>query len=50
MRSDLDRLQDILKAIDKAERFVGEGQERFLQDEVLQVWALHHLQVYRRSD
>jgi uncharacterized protein with HEPN domain len=45
MRSDQDRLADILRAIDKAERYKDAGEDRFLQDELLQVWALYHLQV-----
>jgi uncharacterized protein with HEPN domain len=43
MRSDPDRLKDILRAIDNALRYKAAGPERFLQDELLQVWVLHHL-------
>jgi len=43
MRSDLDRLQDILRAIDNAEEYKDGGEERFQRDELVQVWALHHL-------
>lgn len=45
MRGDLDRLEDILGAIAKAEKYKDGGEERFLQDELLQVWSLHHLQI-----
>jgi uncharacterized protein with HEPN domain len=43
MRSDSDRLDDILHAIDNAEKYRSAGEERFLDDELLQIWALHHL-------
>ena len=45
VRTDLDRLEDILRAIEKASGRVGAGEEPFLRDEMLQVWMIHHLQV-----
>lgn len=39
------RLCDILEAIDKATRYLVRGEQPFLEDEMLQVWAVHHLQV-----
>ena len=45
MRTDADRLGDILLAIAKIkERAVG-AVDAFEQDEMLQVWVIHHLQV-----
>jgi uncharacterized protein with HEPN domain len=43
MRSDLDRLRDILRAIDNAERYKDDGEERFQRDELVQVWVVHQL-------
>ncbi len=37
MRSDIDRLQDILEAIEKIEQQVAKGRELFQRDEMLQV-------------
>ncbi len=43
MRSDAERLQDILEAI---ERIQSRAQvDRLQQDELLQVWVLYHLQI-----
>lgn len=45
MRSDLERLGDILDAIDRIEERMPETPDRFMSDELLQVWAAYHLQV-----
>ncbi|XHX78534.1 MAG: DUF86 domain-containing protein [Stenomitos frigidus ULC029] len=45
MRSDRERLQDILEAIAQIERYSLGGQEAFQQDELIQVWIVHHLQI-----
>jgi len=45
MRRDPDRLEDILRAIINAEKYTDAGEERFFRDELLQVWAFHHLQI-----
>ncbi len=45
MRSDPDRLSDILAAIEKIEGRTAAGADAFLGDELLQVWVIHHLQV-----
>lgn len=45
MRSDADRLGDILAAIAKINERVTVGFDAFQGDEMLQVWAVHHLQV-----
>ena len=46
MRSDSDRVDDILRAIARIEREakVG-GRDRFLHDEMLQTWVVHHLEI-----
>ena len=45
MRRDRDRLEDILEAIERIERYTQKGQEAFEQDELIQVWVLHHIQI-----
>lgn len=40
MRSDRERLQDILEAIAQIERYASQGQERFNQEELIQVWMV----------
>lgn len=43
MRSDADRLQDVLEAIERIEKYAARGKAAFYQDELLQTWILHHL-------
>lgn len=45
MRDDRERLRDILEAIDKIEKYASRGEEIFEQDELIQIWIIHHLQV-----
>ena len=45
MRSDADRLGDILDATAKIAERITESFDAFQGDEVLQVWVIHHLQV-----
>ena len=45
MRSDADRLSDILEAIAKIRERITDSIHAFQDDEMLQVWAIHHLQV-----
>jgi uncharacterized protein with HEPN domain len=46
VRSDRERLLDILEAIEKIEqRLPADAAEAFRRDEMLQVWALHHVQL-----
>lgn len=44
MRSDRERLIDILEAIEKIDRYVARGKKAFDSEELLQVWVVHHLQ------
>ncbi len=45
MRSDADRLSDILDAAHKIKSRITCDTEEFQHDEMLQVWAIHHLRV-----
>jgi uncharacterized protein with HEPN domain len=45
MRSDEDRLSDILDAIDRIKARIADDADAFQRDEMLQVWAIHYLQV-----
>lgn len=45
MRDGNERLLDILEAIEEIERYAVRGSEAFLQDELVQVWMVHHLQI-----
>ena len=45
MRDPQERLRDILDAIARIERYAARGREAFEQDELIQVWIVHHLQV-----
>jgi uncharacterized protein with HEPN domain len=45
VRSDRERLQDILEAIAQIERYATQGQAIFQQEELIQVWIVHHLQI-----
>ncbi len=40
-----DRLNDILDAIRSVERYTGSGERAFRQEELVQTWVVHHLQV-----
>jgi uncharacterized protein with HEPN domain len=43
VRSDPERLRDILEAIDQIRKYASKGREAFDQDELIQVWIVHHL-------
>ena len=45
MRDDQERLLDVLDAVARVERRVGDNRQRFMEDELLQVWAVHHIQI-----
>ena len=47
MRSDRDRILDMLEAISKIEQYVNRESDhsRFEEDELLQVWIIHHLSI-----
>ena len=45
MRDDRERLLDILDAIERIEQHTGIGFDAFKQDELVQVWIIHHIQI-----
>lgn len=45
MRSDIERLQDILEAIERLEKYAVQGKRVFEQQELIQTWIIHHLQI-----
>jgi uncharacterized protein with HEPN domain len=45
MRSDRERLLNILEAIEKIEQRTGSDRAVFEHDEMLQVWVVHYLQI-----
>lgn len=45
MRDDGARLQDILEAIARIEKYATRGREAFECDELVQIWVVHHLQI-----
>lgn len=44
MRDDREWLLDILEAIEKIQSHVQEDRDRFERNELVQVWAIHHIQ------
>lgn len=45
MRNDRERLRDILEAINQIEKYAVQGKNKFLQDELIQTWIIHHLMI-----
>lgn len=45
MRSDREKLLDILEAIERIERYAVQGREAFEQNELIQTWFTQNLQV-----
>jgi uncharacterized protein with HEPN domain len=45
MRDDSLRLNDIHEAISRIEKYTTQGRGAFDQDELVQVWILHHLEI-----
>jgi uncharacterized protein with HEPN domain len=45
MRNDEERLRDILEAIERIERHAGDGERPFRENELVQLWMVHHLQI-----
>lgn len=45
MRDDSERIKDILEAIDRIEKVSDRGRDFFNNDEMAQVWVIHHLQI-----
>ena len=45
MKDDTERLHDILEAIERIERYATRGRNAFENDELIQNWIVHHLQI-----
>jgi len=45
MRTDRDRLTDILDSIHRVKEKIPGTREEFIRSDLLQVWAIHHIQV-----
>ncbi|MDH4098495.1 MAG: DUF86 domain-containing protein [Nitrospira sp.] len=45
MKDDRARLDDILEAIERIERYAQRGRPAFETDELLQTWLIHHIQI-----
>jgi len=45
VRDDRERLQDILEAIERIERYSAKGRKAFESDELVQNWIVRHLQI-----
>ncbi len=49
MRDPLERLKDIIEAINNIERYAAKGRKAFEDDELIQVWIVHHFQIIGES-
>ena len=45
MRSERERLLDILEAIERIEKYAAEGKDIFELDELIQTWVVHHITI-----
>lgn len=45
MRNVQARLRDIHEAIEQIEKYTASGRARFDEDELIQTWVVHHLQI-----
>jgi uncharacterized protein with HEPN domain len=45
MRSERERLLDILEAIERIEKYAEEGKDNFEADELIQTWIVHHITI-----
>ncbi|MBI5945661.1 MAG: DUF86 domain-containing protein [Chloroflexi bacterium] len=45
MRSERERLLDILEAIERIEKYAEEGKDAFDADELIQTWIVHHITI-----
>ncbi len=45
MRRDRQRLEDVLEAIERIEKYTAGGRTPFDKDELVQTWTLHHFQI-----
>jgi uncharacterized protein with HEPN domain len=45
MRDDRERLLDIREAIENIQRYAARGKDAFSEEELIQTWVLHHIQI-----
>lgn len=45
MRSERERMLDILEAIERIEKYAEEGKNAFEADELIQTWIVHHVTI-----
>jgi uncharacterized protein with HEPN domain len=45
VRDDRERLQDVLEAIERIEKYAVRGRQALTGDELLQTWVVHHLMI-----
>ena len=45
MRDDRERLLDIKEAIENIQKYAAHGRTAFEDDELIQTWVLHHIQI-----
>jgi uncharacterized protein with HEPN domain len=45
MRDDCEWLRDILEAIERIEKYSSKGKKAFEENELIQNWIVHHLQI-----
>jgi uncharacterized protein with HEPN domain len=45
VRDDRVRLGDILEAIERIDKYAGQGREALHDDELIQTWVVHHLMI-----
>jgi uncharacterized protein with HEPN domain len=45
MRSNRERLLDIIEAIERIEKYAEEGKGAFEMDELIQTWVVHHIAI-----
>ena len=45
MRDDRERLLDIKEAIENVKKYASQGGDVFKNDELIQTWILHHIQI-----
>lgn len=45
MRDDGERLRDILEAIERIDRYARRGRKAFEDEELLQIWVVHHIEI-----
>ena len=45
MRDDRERLLDMLEAIESIKRYTANGRSDFDENELIQTWVVHHLEI-----